>query len=64
MNVWENGGGGQEPCSAVATPGRLLHHVEEIDGFSIRSVTHVVLDEAGPKRGEGGDGGDGFLFFF
>jgi ATP-dependent RNA helicase DDX54/DBP10 len=34
------------PDLMVATPGRLLHHVEEIQGFSIRSVTHVVLDEA------------------
>ena len=34
------------PDLLVATPGRLLHHVEEISGFSIRSVSHVVLDEA------------------
>ena len=34
------------PDLLVATPGRLLHHVEEISGFSIRAVSHVVLDEA------------------
>ncbi|EEH57834.1 uncharacterized protein MICPUCDRAFT_16058, partial [Micromonas pusilla CCMP1545] len=34
------------PDLYVATPGRLLHHVEEIDGLTIRSVQHVVLDEA------------------
>ena len=34
------------PDLIVATPGRLLHHIEEIDSMTIRSVSHVVLDEA------------------
>ena len=34
------------PDVLVATPGRLLHHVEEVEGLTIRSVAQVVLDEA------------------
>ena len=34
------------PDLMVATPGRLLHHVEEVDGLTLRTVAHVVLDEA------------------
>ena len=34
------------PAVLVATPGRLLHHVDEVKAFTLRSVCHVVLDEA------------------
>ena len=34
------------PDVIVATPGRLLHHVDEVKAFTLRSVCHVVLDEA------------------
>jgi ATP-dependent RNA helicase DDX54/DBP10 len=34
------------PDMIVATPGRLLHMVDEVEGFTIRSVTMVCLDEA------------------
>ena len=34
------------PDIIVATPGRLLHHVEEVKAFTLRTVCHVVLDEA------------------
>ena len=34
------------PDLIVATPGRLLHMVDEVEGFTIRSVTMVCLDEA------------------
>ena len=36
----------QNPDLIVATPGRLLHMVDEVEGFTIRSVTMVTLDEA------------------
>ena len=34
------------PDVIVATPGRLLHHLSEMEGFSLRSVEYCVLDEA------------------
>jgi len=34
------------PDLIVATPGRLLHHVDEVRAFTLRTVCHVVLDEA------------------
>ena len=34
------------PDMLVATPGRLLHHLTEVPGFNLKSVQHVVLDEA------------------
>jgi ATP-dependent RNA helicase DDX54/DBP10 len=34
------------PDVLVATPGRLLHHLQEVPGFDLRQVKHVVLDEA------------------
>ena len=34
------------PDVIVATPGRLLHHIDEVKAFTLRTVCHVVLDEA------------------
>jgi len=34
------------PDVIVATPGRLAHHLDEIDGFGLRSVEYLVFDEA------------------
>jgi len=34
------------PDVVIATPGRLIHHMDEIDGFSLASVKIVVIDEA------------------
>ncbi len=34
------------PDILVATPGRLVHHLHEIDAFNLRSITFVVFDEA------------------
>eukprot|EP00249_Psilotum_nudum_P019645 c27355_g1_i1 orf=293-2674(-) len=34
------------PDIIVATPGRLMHHLSEVEGMSLRSVEYVVFDEA------------------
>lgn len=34
------------PDVIVATPGRLMHHLSEVDGMSLRTVEYVVFDEA------------------
>jgi hypothetical protein len=34
------------PDILVATPGRLLHHLEEVAGFSLGAVEYCVFDEA------------------
>lgn len=34
------------PDIIVATPGRLLHHLSEVPGFTLKSVAFIVLDEA------------------
>lgn len=36
----------QHPDCIIATPGRLMHHLEEIDDMSLRTVEYVVFDEA------------------
>ncbi|PRQ24925.1 putative RNA helicase [Rosa chinensis] len=36
----------QNPDIIIATPGRLIHHLTEIDEMSLRSVEYVVFDEA------------------
>lgn len=36
----------QNPDVIVATPGRLLHHLAEVEGMSLQSVEYVVFDEA------------------
>jgi hypothetical protein len=36
----------QNPDILVATPGRLMHHLSEVEGMSLRSVEYVVFDEA------------------
>ncbi|PIN14127.1 ATP-dependent RNA helicase [Handroanthus impetiginosus] len=36
----------QNPDCIIATPGRLMHHLEEVDDMSLRSVEYVVFDEA------------------
>lgn len=35
-----------DPDVLVVTPGRLLHHLEEVQGMSLRNVECVVFDEA------------------
>ncbi|GFH29023.1 DEAD-box ATP-dependent RNA helicase 29, partial [Haematococcus lacustris] len=34
------------PDVLVATPGRLLHHLAEVEGLGLRSVEYCVVDEA------------------
>jgi len=34
------------PDILIATPGRLLHHLEEIEGMGLGSIEYVVFDEA------------------
>jgi ATP-dependent RNA helicase DDX54/DBP10 len=36
----------QNPDIILATPGRLMHHLSEIDDMSLRTVEYVVFDEA------------------
>ncbi|GAU46770.1 hypothetical protein TSUD_92650, partial [Trifolium subterraneum] len=36
----------QSPDIIIATPGRLMHHLSEVDDMSLRKVEYVVFDEA------------------
>ncbi|XP_052192832.1 putative DEAD-box ATP-dependent RNA helicase 29 isoform X2 [Diospyros lotus] len=36
----------QNPDIIIATPGRLMHHLSEIEDMSLRTVEYVVFDEA------------------
>ena len=36
----------QNPDIIIATPGRLMHHLSEVDDMSLRTVEYVVFDEA------------------
>lgn len=36
----------QSPDIIIATPGRLMHHLSEVDDMSLRSVEYMVFDEA------------------
>ena len=33
-------------CVTIATPGRLVDHLENTKGFSLRSIRYLVMDEA------------------
>ncbi|KAK3318833.1 P-loop containing nucleoside triphosphate hydrolase protein [Apodospora peruviana] len=37
---------GKKPHVVVATPGRLLDHLEKTKGFSLRNMRYLVMDEA------------------
>ncbi|XP_077249788.1 putative DEAD-box ATP-dependent RNA helicase 29 [Tasmannia lanceolata] len=43
----------QNPDVIIATPGRLMHHLAEIEGMSLRTVEYVVFDEADSLFGMG-----------
>ncbi|XP_074280227.1 putative DEAD-box ATP-dependent RNA helicase 29 isoform X2 [Silene latifolia] len=36
----------QSPDIIIATPGRLMHHLAEVDDLTLRTVEYVVFDEA------------------
>ncbi|KAM1019007.1 hypothetical protein ACFX2C_040568 [Malus domestica] len=36
----------QNPDIIIATPGRLMHHLAEVDDMTLRTVEYVVFDEA------------------
>jgi ATP-dependent RNA helicase DDX47/RRP3 len=40
----------RKPHIIVATPGRLVDHLENTKGFSLQSIRFLVLDEAVSKR--------------
>ncbi|KAG1326968.1 DEAD-box ATP-dependent RNA helicase 29 [Cocos nucifera] len=43
----------QSPDIIIATPGRLMHHLSEVEGMSLRTVEYVVFDEADSLFGMG-----------
>ncbi|KAL2892263.1 putative DEAD-box ATP-dependent RNA helicase 29 [Bienertia sinuspersici] len=43
----------QHPDIVIATPGRLMHHLSEVDDMSLRTVEYVVFDEADSLFGMG-----------
>lgn len=36
----------QKPHIIIATPGRILHHIENTKGFKLDQLKYLVLDEA------------------
>ncbi|KAM7253372.1 hypothetical protein ACFE04_025990 [Oxalis oulophora] len=43
----------QNPDIIIATPGRLMHHLAEVEDMSLRTVEYVVYDEADSLFGMG-----------
>lgn len=43
----------QNPDIIIATPGRLMHHLSEVDDMSLRTIEYVVFDEADSLFGMG-----------
>ncbi|KAH9623651.1 hypothetical protein KSS87_019171 [Heliosperma pusillum] len=43
----------QSPDIIIATPGRLMHHLAEVDDMTLRTVEYVVFDEADSLFGMG-----------
>ena len=37
---------GKKPHIIVATPGRLVDHLEKTKGFSLRTIKYMIMDEA------------------
>jgi ATP-dependent RNA helicase DDX47/RRP3 len=40
----------KKPHVVVGTPGRLVDHIENTKGFSLRTVKFLVMDEVGLER--------------
>jgi len=54
----------------IATPGRLVDHLENTKGFNLRTVRYLILDEVsrflyggGSSSGGGGGGGMSMTLF-
>ncbi|KAF5725972.1 putative DEAD-box ATP-dependent RNA helicase 29 isoform X2 [Tripterygium wilfordii] len=43
----------QNPDIIIATPGRLMHHLSEVDDMTLKTVEYVVFDEADSLFGMG-----------
>ena len=42
---------GKKPHVIIATPGRLVDHLENTKGFNLRALKYLVMDEADRSEG-------------